>query len=152
MPYPKTFTGRDMMFMVGVLSAESWVSCSGNFYILPCPMMSPSVCSQLSVSLAPQPPQAQTPPSSSCLLGKPPGLPDPSHKGTGRAQAQAGEATGTWPWGRSWNQPSSDQGESRPALSPAMQLRAEHMISYRNCQTQLVRLYKVQFSSFNFRP
>lgn len=34
------------------------------------------------------------------------GLTDPSHGGAGQTQAQAGNATGTWPWGRSWNQPS----------------------------------------------
>lgn len=34
--------------------------------------------------------------------------------GTGRAQFQAGEATGTWPWSRVWNQLSPAQAKLSP--------------------------------------
>ena len=87
------------MFIVRVPPTEPWGFYSGNFYIPAYPGLLPSGCSQLSMSVALQPPQAQ--PQGSSYLGKDAlGLPEPSLGGTGRAQPQAGKVTGTWLQGR----------------------------------------------------
>lgn len=109
----EVFARRRVTLMVEVSSSlvpgPACVCC----HKFPCPSLLPCGCSQVSVSMSLQPAQAQLPEALVCWADTP-WVGQVFLTDTGRDLAQAGQARGSWSWGRSWNLPNSGQGKSRP--------------------------------------
>lgn len=109
----EVFARRRVTLMVEVSSSlvpgPACVCC----HKFPCPSLLPCGCSQVSVSISLQPAQAQLPEALVCWADTP-WVGQVFLTDTGTDLAQAGQARGSWSWGRSWNLPSSGQGKARP--------------------------------------
>lgn len=109
----EVFARRRVSLMVEISSSlvpgPACVCCHG----FPCPRLLPSGCSQVTVSIALQPAQAQLP-EALVFWADTPWVCQILLTDTGTDLAQAGEATSTWPRGRSWNQHNPALGKVSP--------------------------------------